>query len=234
MGSARSWWPIWVIVTALAVVNVASNEWVPRAGYVPFAVAAAVLVIGAGVLLDGLDLEAFGFGRRQLGKGLRWGGTVGGVVAVVMLVGVAVPSTRELFEDRRVESMTFPGVLYAAFVRVPFGTVLLEEVAFRAVLPEMLAQRVSRRVAIGSAAVLFGLWHVLPSLGIATVNPVASDTIGGLPDWVVVCGSVLSTALVGVWFSFLRERSGSIIAPMLAHWSSNALGYLFAYAVISR
>jgi membrane protease YdiL (CAAX protease family) len=29
-------------------------------------------------------------------------------------------------------------------------------------------------------------------------------------------------------------RSGSLLAPMLVHWSTNGLGYLLAYAVIAR
>ena len=82
------------------------------------------------------------------------------------------------------------------------------------------------------SAVLFGLWHVLPSLDMGTVNPVAADAIGGVPAGLIALGSVLTTAAIGVWFSFLRERTGSLVAPMLAHWSSNALGYLAAYAVI--
>ena len=35
---------------------------------------------------------------------------------------------------------------------------------------------------------------------------------------------------VGVFFWWLRDRSQSLLAPMALHWSTNALGYLFAYA----
>ncbi|MBX3313918.1 MAG: CPBP family intramembrane metalloprotease [Actinobacteria bacterium] len=232
MASVRSWWPIWAIVPVLLVVNVASNELVPKAGYVPFAVASTAAVLAIGRYADHLSWEAVGLGRRHLASGLRWGLVIAAITAAVLVAGALLPATRELFEDRRVESLSGWGVVYAAFVRVPLGTVLLEEVAFRGVLPAMFALRTSRWRAIGISAVLFGLWHVLPSLGMGTVNPVAEDAIGDVSSWWIVLGSVLSTAAVGVWFSFLRERTGSLAAPMLAHWSTNALGYLVAYAVI--
>lgn len=221
------------MVLGLVVVNVASNEVLPKPAYVPFAVGSTVTVLAFAWFVDGLRWEAIGFGRRHLAKGLRWGLAVAGVVLVVLVVGALLPATRELYEDRRVTSMSAWETAYAAFVRVPLGTVLLEEVVFRGVLPAMLALRLSRWRAIGVAAVLFGLWHVLPSLDMGTVNPVAEDAIGGVPPAAVAAVSVVSTAAVGVWFSFLRERTGSLVAPMIAHWSSNALGYLIAYTVIN-
>ena len=215
------------------MVNVLSNRVVPRSLYVPFAVAVSIGLIVFALRVDGRTWSDLGFRRSSMGRGLKWGGVIAGIVAAVYLVGVALPATHDLFLDDRVLAMSLGDVLYAAFVRVPFGTVLLEEVAFRAVLPAMLMVRIGPWKAIGVSAALFGLWHVLPSLGLETVNPVAEDTVGQLPSWVTVTGSVLSTAAVGVWFSFLRQRTDSVLTPMVAHWSSNALGYLFAYVVIN-
>lgn len=222
-----------MIVTTLAVVNVATNRIVGGSGYVPFAVAVSAALLAFALKVDGRSWADIGLRRSSVRTGLKWGAVLGGIVVAAYLVAVAVPATRDLFRDDRVRDMSAGDALYAAFVRVPFGTVLLEEVAFRAVLPAVLAVRIGRWRAIGVSAVLFGLWHVLPSLGLQDVNPVAEDTVGRLPQWVTVTGSVLSTAAVGVWFSFLRERTDSILTPMLAHWSSNALGYLFAYAVLN-
>lgn len=216
----------------LVLVNVASNEWVPKGGYVPLAIFASAVLVAFAIRVDRIEPEDLGLGRRHVASGLAWGAVVAAVLVVVMAVGVALPATRGLFRDSRVEALSGWGVLFAAFVRVPLGTVLLEEVAFRGVLPAMLAVRTSRRAAVVVSAVLFGFWHVLPSLGVGRVNPVAADTIGGLPTGVLVGASVLVTAGVGLWFSFLRERSGSLLAPMFNHWASNALGYLFAFAVL--
>lgn len=215
------------------MVNVLSNRVVDQSFYVPFAVAVSAALVVFAVSVDGRTWGELGFRRSSLGRGLKWGSILAGGVVAIYLIGLALPFTRDLFRDDRVLDMSFGDALYAAFVRVPFGTVLLEEVAFRAVLPAVLMVRMGRWKAIGVSAALFGLWHVLPSLGLEAVNPVAEDTVGQLPSWVTVTGSVLSTTAVGVWFSFLRERTDSVITPMLAHWSSNALGYLFAYAVIN-
>ncbi len=218
-----------MIVLALVLVNVASNRLVPDAWYVPWAVLAAVALVTFAVRVDGRTAEELGLAAHQAPRGLRWGGLLAGLVLVAYLVAMAFPDTRELFRDDRVAGWSLPRTLYAALVRVPLGTVLLEEVAFRAVLPAMLLVRTRAWVAVAVSAGLFGLWHVLPSLGLEAVNPVAEDTVGRLPGWVTVAGSVVSTALVGVWFQFLRRRTDSVLTPMALHWATNGLGYLFAW-----
>ncbi|MBX3284931.1 MAG: CPBP family intramembrane metalloprotease [Actinobacteria bacterium] len=234
MARARGWWPIALIVTALVVINVASNRLVPKGGYVAWAVASTALLLWLARRVDGRSWDELGLARSTWRRGLRWGGVLVGTVLAVYVVAVALPATQDLFRDERVEGWTLGQSLWAALVRVPFGTVLLEEVAFRAVLPAVLLARTRTAVAVGASAVLFGLWHVLPALGLSSVNPVADDTVGQLPTWVTVAASVGSTALVGVWFWWLRDRSRSLLAPMALHWATNGLGYLFAYAAWSR
>lgn len=43
-----------------------------------------------------------------------------------------------------------------------------------------------------------------------------------------VTGAVLATGAAGFVFSWLRRRSGSLIAPIALHWSLNGLGALAA------
>jgi membrane protease YdiL (CAAX protease family) len=71
-------------------------------------------------------------------------------------------------------------------------------------------------------------------MGLADTNPVTADTVGQLPGWVTVAGSVVSTAVVGVWFWYLRARTRSLLTPMLLHWATNGLGYLFAWWAWNR
>ena len=231
MALARRWWPIAAIVLGLAAVNVVSNRVISDRWYVPFAVVVAVVLLGFARAVDGRTWEDLGLARRHLARGLVWGFALIGIVLVVYLVAVAIPGTRELFKDDRVKGWSFGRTLEAVFVRVPLGTVLLEEVAFRAVLPATIAARTTRRWAVGASAALFGFWHVLPSIGLGHRNQVAQDTIGAAPGWVPVALAVVSTAAVGIWFSFLRNKSKSLLTPMALHWSTNALGYLFAYFV---
>jgi membrane protease YdiL (CAAX protease family) len=230
MARARGWWPIALIVTVLVIVNVVSNRVIPKGLYVPWAMCSAGLLVALAVRVDGRSWDDLGLARSSWARGARWGAVLAGSVLAIYLVAALVPATQDLFRDERVEGWTLGQSTWAALVRVPLGTVLLEEVAFRAVLPAMLLARTRTWVAVAVSAVLFGLWHVLPALGLESVNPVADDTVGQLPQWVTVAGSVLSTSVVGVWFWWLRDRSGSLLAPMALHWSTNGLGYLFAHA----
>ena len=231
MAGARGWWPVGVMVSGLVVVNIASNRVVPEALYVPWAVLSAGAFVWFAVRVDGRTWADLGMARAQAGRGLRWGAVLAGTIVALYLVVLAVPATRDLFLDDRVAGWSFGRAAYAAFVRVPLGTVLLEEVAFRAVVPAVLMARTRRWVAVAVSAALFGLWHVLPTLGLETVNPLAADTVGQLPGWISVAMAVASTSAVGVWFWFLRQRSGSVLAPMALHWATNGLGYLFAWFV---
>lgn len=220
------------MVLGLVAINVTTNRLVSDRWYVPVAVFASTALVLFARRVVGVSWADLGMDPSRVRTGLRWGGVLVGIVVVALVIGVALPWTRPLFDDDRVKVMSGWDVLYAALVRVTFGTVLLEEVAFRAVAPAVLATKLPKWKAIGAAALLFGLWHILPAAGINTVNPVASDTVGRFPAWMTVVAAVASTFGVGLWFSFLRERTGSVLTPMLSHWSTNAVGYLFAYAVI--
>lgn len=215
------------------VVNVTSNRLLPSELYVPWALASAAALVWCAVRMDGLSWDELGLARSQARRGLLWGSVLIGAMFVVYLIGLALPATRDLFRDERVADLTGWQVLFHALVRVPLGTVVLEEVAFRGVLPAMLLVRTRAWIAMVVSAVAFGLWHVLPAMGIDSVNPVAADTVGQLPVWVTVLGAVASTTVAGFWFLFLRYRTRSLLTPMLAHWASNSLGYGFAHHVLN-
>lgn len=210
--------------------NVASNRLVPHDLYVPFAIVCSAGLVVLAMRVDGRTRAELGLGADAVASGLRWGAGAIAVVLAAYLVAFALPATRDVFLDDRVEGESLAWVAFAMAIRVPLGTVLLEEVAFRGVLLAELSARTTRAIAVAGSSLLFGLWHVLPALGLETVNPVATDTVGQVPGAVTVVGSVLATALAGVVFCWLRERSGSLLAPMALHWATNALGYGFAYA----
>jgi membrane protease YdiL (CAAX protease family) len=88
-------------------------------------------------------------------------------------------------------------------------------------------------VATGVSSVLFGLWHVLPSLGLASDNQVIGSAVGtGRSGQAVsVLATVLFTGLSGVVFCELRRRSGSLLASIGLHWATNGLGVLAAAAI---
>ncbi|MGH9213293.1 MAG: lysostaphin resistance A-like protein [Acidimicrobiales bacterium] len=231
MRRLRRWAPVALIVALLAGSNVVSNRLLADALYVPWN-----LVIAGSVLLIGLRMDRrrpteLGLSRDRLARGVQVGAVVVGLTVAVYLAAAAIPATRDLFDDSRVEGMSLPGVFYRALVRVPLGTVVLEEVAFRGVLPAVLTARIGVRAAVGWSAGLFGLWHVLPSTDLGDRNPVLDDVFGDASVVLVVALAVAGTAAAGLVLWWLRHRSGSLAAPALAHWSTNGLGYLLAYLI---
>jgi membrane protease YdiL (CAAX protease family) len=198
------------------------------AAYVPLNLAATAAVTVA-AHRSGLSASDLGLRRDRLWAGARWGGAVAAVVAGALAVAWAVPALHPLLDDARVQRLSPGAVAYHALVRIPLGTVLLEEVAFRGALFGALARTSGRaRAALASSAV-FGLWHVRPTLGLLDANDVADDPAARA---VAVAAAVLFTAAGGLFFCALRVRSGSTLAPIVAHTSTNSLG-LLASAVTS-
>jgi membrane protease YdiL (CAAX protease family) len=113
--------------------------------------------------------------------------------------------------------------------------VLLEEVAFRGVLWGLLRRARGTVTATVASSLLFGLWHVLPSLGLASANAAVGGVVGsGRPaQAVTVLATMAFTAAAGVVFCELRRRSGSLLAPAGLHWAVNGLSVLASAAVWS-
>jgi uncharacterized protein len=222
----------WIVIGFLLVVaNVLNNALLPEA-YVFTCVVTALALVGVARAV-GCTWTELGLGRETLGRGLRWGAVITLAVLAVYAVVAITPGLRDVFADRRTTNLALGAVLLKAFVWVPFGTVLLEETAFRGVLYGLLGRRHGTVVATVGSSLLFGLWHLLPARRIGTVNPVFASVFGTSAGGraVAYALALIGTALAGAVLCELRRRSGSLIPPMAAHWATNALGYLAAYAV---
>ncbi|MFD7094891.1 CPBP family intramembrane glutamic endopeptidase [Streptomyces xanthophaeus] len=223
-------WPaVGVTVAVLAAANLALNRWTGPWGLVTAVVVSGLLL---GVLRwAGGTLADAGLARGTLARGARWALVLIGLVGFVYLAGALLPATRGLFEDRRYEAMDGGEVMLRVFVLVPVGTVLVEEIAFRGVLYGLVRRAGGAVRATAVSSLLFGLWHVLPSLHLAAAKPAVNSVVGdsGLGAVLAVLGAVLFTAAAGVLFCELRRRSGSLLAPMGLHWAVNAFGYLVGY-----
>jgi membrane protease YdiL (CAAX protease family) len=214
----------------LVVSNVVSNRFVTGWGYVPWNMAIAVVLVTAARRWDHLTWADLGLARRDLGRGLRWGFVLAGLVAIVYLVAVAVPDLRDLFRDRRVGQRSAAAMVAEVLVRIPIGTVLLEEVAFRGVLLAQIRRRIGAARALAAMALAFGLWHVLPAWGINKVNPVVQSA--DMSRAAAVIGAVVATALAALPMGWVRLRSRSLVAPVCLHTATNSLGFLVAWLVL--
>jgi membrane protease YdiL (CAAX protease family) len=222
------------LVVALAVAgNAAMNLLIPPPLYVFVALLLAVLAVLVAVRVGGCDAGDLGLDREDLGRGLRLGAAAAAILAVVLAVGAALPATRDLFADRRVDQHSMTLLLYHTLVRIPLGTVVLEETLFRGVLLGLALRHWSPRVAVAFSSVLFGLWHLLPARGVSGFNPVvATATQGTLRHVLLIVLAIAATALAGAVFCWLRLRARSLAAPAMLHLAGNSLAYLLAWTVL--
>jgi membrane protease YdiL (CAAX protease family) len=215
-----------VVLAVLGVMNVWVYAGPAKAHPVTGPVAAALLLLVG--KQAGLSWEALGLGRDSLLSGVVYGAVCAGIVAVVYAVGVTVPATRRFFRDTRYRTSA-SSVVFTAFLAIPLGTVVFEEVGFRGVLWGLVEDAHGALWATLVTSVLFGLWHVLPALHMArTHTAVPSSDRGRL---LAVLGTVAFTTVAGVVFAQLRDSSGSLVAPALFHWATNSLGVLAAARV---
>ena len=214
-------------VAVLALHNVFGNEVVPDAVYVPANVLTAAALVGVAVLA-GASLDDLGLGRANAGNGLRWGLAIAGIVAIGLAAGIALPATRGLFHDQRVADLSGSDLAYEALLRIPVGTALFEELAFRGVLLALLLRVTSTVPAVAVSSALFGLWHILPTMSALRANELAEGTAAAIG---AVTGAVIVTAVGGVLLCALRLHTGSLIAPVLTHTATNSLAIVAAFAV---
>jgi membrane protease YdiL (CAAX protease family) len=194
----------------------------------PAANLAATGTVLAAAAASGLTATDMGLRRDRLAAGLRSGGPPALALTAGWLILAAVPATRPVLADQRIAGLTRRGLAYQAVVRIPAGTVLWEEAAFRGVLQASLNRVLPRPAALVVTSAVFGLWHIRPTVDALRINQVAGRRRAALGS---VAGAVAATAAAGLLLSGLRDRSGSVAAPVLLHLSANCGAVLAGWAV---
>ncbi len=211
-------------VAVLATANVLVHQVVSDAD-----AAIAVGLVGslAGVAAASrLTADDVGLARRKVGSGARWGGIAAGAVVIGYGIAAVIPAARAAVPAA---DSTWGQALLRAFVLIPLVTVVPEEFAFRGVLWGLLKRQSGRRWATGVSSALFGLWHVSSALSGGAANESVSGVVGGGTTGTIVrvLGTVLFTGAAGVLFAIMRDRSGSLLAPIGLHWAVNGCGELW-------
>lgn len=208
---------IWLLLVFLAIVNIARSTVVPSGAHFALNIVYAAVVVVFGVLAAGLGPDELGLSRASVASGLRWG--AGAFVAVVIVAAIAAltGSGRDAM-DVDDAHLAVGAFLTKVAVVIPVGTVLAEELVFRGVLYALLCRCLGGWRAVTAGAVAFGLWHVFPAW--------RADGIA------VALGTFAATTAAGWGFVWLRKRSGSLVAPVLAHLATNTVpltaGWLLA------
>lgn len=220
---------IGVVVVVLALTNLIAHfttSWASIAT-VPVAAIALVMLVRA----RGLGWSELGLGREHWRSGAGYAAAAAGLVLTVIAVGALLPWTRPMFLNDRYATVS--GAVVASMVIIPLQTVIPEELAFRGVLHGALDRAWGFRGVAAAGSLLFGLWHIASSLGLTAGNVGFTRILGGgfFGMAAGVVGAVLATAAAGFVFTWLRRRSGSLIAPIALHWSLNGMGALAAALV---
>ncbi len=196
--------------------------------YVALNSAAAVVLLWFGRVV-GLSRNDMGLGRNRP-EVVLWAAVAAVAIVAPLLAAALVERTAALVADERAAGVATPELLFVTLVRIPIGTALFEEVAFRGVLLGSLLHKGTRTAVVLSSAA-FGLWHVDPALEALRLNaPNAS--------WLVAAGyvtvSVVATAVGGAFFCWLRSKGNGILAPAAFHAAVNSGAFVAAVVAHAR
>jgi membrane protease YdiL (CAAX protease family) len=222
-----------VALVLLVISNIVANRVIPQWAYVPWNLSMAALLLyvstrgGAGPVAIGLGIRHW---HRPVGVGLLlFGGT-----ALLFALGMVLPATQAAFVDTRSGGASVGMMLWVVLVQIPLGTVVLEEIAFRGVLPALMGSSPAIRWRWGpvlGASICFGLWHILPSMGIGQANAAVGETLGTNP-WITTTAAVLSMTVAGVLMCLIARLGKGIKTTMLLHWATNSLGFFAAWLLL--
>ena len=201
----------------LAGVQPWHRRWYPAVN----ALAAAVFLAAA--TASGLTPADLGLRRDRLRAGLRCGSAAAAPVVAAFGLAALTPATRPLLDDQRIAGLNRRQLAYDVLLRIPVGTVAWEEIAFRGVLRAALRRVLAEPAATAVGSAVFGLWHIRPTAEALAVNRLAAD--GGTRILGVTTVAAF-TAGAGALMCLLRERSGSLAAPVLLHLAANCAGSL--------
>jgi uncharacterized protein len=218
-----------LVVVVLVLTNLVAHFTTPWASVATVPAAAVGLV--ALLRFNGLGWAELGLGRDHWKSGVAYALAAIALVVTVIAVGVLLPLTRPMFMNNHYA--TISGALVASMIIIPLQTVIPEELAFRGVLHGALNRAWGFRGVALAGSLMFGLWHIATSLGLTSSNVGFTRLFGGGVVGMLagVTLAVIATAVAGFVFSWLRRRSGSLIAPIALHWSLNGLGALAAALV---
>ncbi|WP_409437481.1 CPBP family intramembrane glutamic endopeptidase [Mycobacterium sp. SMC-14] len=225
----RAFVDVAVVVVVLALANLIAHFTTPWAAVATVPATAVGLI--ALVRYNGLSWSELGLGRAHWKAGFGYALAAVAVVVSVIAIGVMLPVTRPMFLNNHYATVS--GALVASMVVIPLQTVIPEELAFRGALHGALHRAWGFRGVAAAGSLLFGLWHVATSLGLTSSNVGFTRILGGgfFGMLAGVTLAVLATGAAGFVFSWLRRRSGSLIAPIALHWSLNGVGALAAALV---
>jgi len=181
---------------------------------------------------SGATLADVGLRPRDMPAGLAYGAGACAVVLLVLAVAAVIPAANGFLHDSRAQ-ISGGRLLYELGVPIMLFTAIPEEFAFRGVLLGSALRMWGPWRASLVTSVLFGLWHIAPTLGTMSDNHEFKGAAASIAGQVLlVLGAIAVTFVAGLIFCWLRLRSKSLIAPIMAHAATNGLALAVAWFAI--
>lgn len=233
-------------LTGIALVHGALfQRHVPERYQLPVSLAADVGIIAI-ARHWGISNAELGLDPHGARRGYRVGMAALPVISAVVAAAAAVPAVRPFFSDDRAEQEHHE-TAEQLFVRIPIVTSFGEELLFRGGLLAVAETWLEPWAAAVWSSAVFGAWHVTPALEshgnnaeaaalarrthARTGRPAGGDTGGRA---LTVAATVAATTAAGLVLTLLRRRSGSLVAPVIAHASVNGAALLAARWALGR
>lgn len=219
-----------IFIIIIAIYGFIITKYIPKKFYsfVNLIVSFGAVCYG---LFYGLSFEKLGLTANYILKGVPFGLIIGLLISVVILLMTSQKKLRKLFSSTTKNKYNTKTFFYELCFRIPFGTALSEEVIFRSVLLAILLSNHTRVTAIIASAILFGLWHIFPTLHtIKDHDPLAEMMDNSTKrNFVAVIITIISTSFAGIIFAVLAIITGSFIASWIVHASINGFATLGGY-----
>jgi membrane protease YdiL (CAAX protease family) len=207
----------------LAGYNNIAGVWPSHRRWYPAVNLAAAAVALSAAAASGLAAGDLGLRPDRLPQGFRLGWRLSVPVVASLAVAGLLPATRPMLRDQRNAALSGRLLAYQALVRIPFGTVIWEETAFRGVLQAALRRVMPEPAAIAVTSGVFGIWHIRPTAEALRINKL---TRSAGTEALAITAAVAATGTAGALLSWLRARSGSLAAPVMLHLAANCGGVL--------
>lgn len=186
--------------------------------------AAAIALFG---MIAGLSLEDIGLSPSSAFSSIIPSVGIALIIAAGIYTASFIPRLRKYFKAEPVGKESRKYIAHTIALRIPLSTALLEEVLFRGVLLGLLINTHGEVKALAIASLLFGLWHIFPTVSQLEKNGELANNLSTKRHRDgAIAGVVLATSLAGAFFGVLRLWTGSLLTPWLVHWIINASGVI--------
>lgn len=162
-----------------------------------------------------LQVRDIGFTTRMLGRSILCGL---GLTALIIIPALALrqllPSLGISETFVRLEGFSRAELWWRVLVRIPIGTGLFEEVLFRGIFYGYLVRHYSPSRALFQSSLFFAFWHIMPALKVILVDFRITAPLPLLGLWLI---GLAGAFMAGMVFAWLRMRTESIVACLIAH-----------------